>query len=65
MINYIEWKELDTRNQVLYIGEIVSQLKSLNVTDPKVIKDVLKLHTNNDSKFLKILELVLDQLNII
>lgn len=61
MINYVEWKELDTRNQILYIGEIVSQLKSLNVTDAKVIKDVLKLRTNNDSKFLKILELVLNQ----
>lgn len=65
MINYIEWKELNTRDQILYIGEIVSQLKSLNVTDAKVIKDVLKLHTNNDSKFLKILELVLNQLNIL
>lgn len=65
MINYVEWKELDTRSQILYIGEVVSQLKSLNVIDAKVIKDILKLHTNNDSKFLKILELILNQLNIL
>ena len=65
MIDYHMWKCLDIRNQVSYIAEIVLQLKSLNVTDTKVIIDVLKLHTNNDSKFLKILNLVLHQLKMI
>lgn len=65
MIDYPMWKCLDTRSQVSYIAEIVLQLKSLNVTDTKVITDVLKLHTNNDSKFLKILNLVLHQLKMI
>lgn len=65
MINYKEWKKLDTKNQIPYIGEIVLQLKSLNVTDVKIIRSVLSLHTNNDSKFLKILDLVLTQVSLI
>lgn len=65
MINYQEWKKLDTKNQIPYIGEIVLQLKSLNVTDVKIIRSVLSLHTNNDSKFLKILDLVLTQVSLI
>ncbi len=65
MINYQEWKKLDTKNQISYIGEIVLQLKSLNVTDVKIIRSVLSLHTNNDSKFLKILDLVLTQVSLI
>lgn len=65
MINYQEWKKLDTKNQISYIGEIVLQLKSLNVTDAKIIRSVLSLHTNNDSRFLKILDLVLTQVSLI
>lgn len=64
MIDYQLWLSLTTRDQVAYIVHMVKVLIKNHITDVAMIKLESKVNTNNDSKFMKILDQTLIHFNL-